>query len=137
MHEPVHPVAVFPAHRYGLVQPRGDVTADSVVRSGLALLALPAWEPGFDEVWDFRSAGAVSIGPSGAAQFRALERDTREALVGSRTLIVTGGRLGLAFGARFYDRLVRPLGRTVLVCRTADEALAHLTTDAIPELPAG
>ena len=132
--EPVHPVAVFPAHRYGLIQPRGDVDVDSIVRSALALVALPAWEPGFDEVWDLRSAGAFVVEPSAVGRLRELELATRDRLAWSRTVFVTDDRPVIAVAARFYARLVRPLGRSVLVCRTADEALRHLAADAIPDL---
>ena len=132
--ELVHPVAVFPARRFGLIQPHGDVSAESVLRSGSILVARPEWEPGFDEVWDLRFAGAFVIDPSAISRLRELEVATRERLAGSRTLFVTGDRPHLGFVAGFYGRLVRPLGRSVVACRTEAEALRYLGGDSIPLL---
>ena len=133
-HELAHPVAVFSAHRYGLIQPHGPVTIDSAVASGLALVSLPGWEPGFDEVWDLRFAGEFVIHPSDIGRLRELELTTREQLAGSRTVFITQGRPLLAYAARFYDRLVRPLGRSALAFRTVEEALRDLESDRIPVL---
>ena len=131
-----HPVAVFPDRRLGLVQPRGDVSAESVLQAGRVLLDHPEWEPGFTEVWDLRFAGRVVVEPSAAARFRAFEADTRDRLVGSRTLIVTDHRPFLTYAARFYAQLVQPLGREVIACRTEEEAVRYIDGGSIPLLRA-
>ena len=130
----VHPVAVFPAQRYGLIQPWGDVDGDSVVRSAHALLDLPGWEPGFDEVWDLRHVGAFDMRPSDVPRLLELEVETRDRLGGARTVFVTDDRPVIALAVRFYGRLVRPLGRSVVVCRTEEDVVRYLSADSVPLL---
>ena len=133
----VHPIAVFPDRRYGLIQPRGDVDGRTIDRSARALLGLPGWEPGFDEVWDLRFAGAFDVEPPDVPRLLELERETRDQLAGSRTVFVTDDRPVIALAARFYGRLVRPLGRSVVTCRTEAEALQYLPGGSIPLLGGG
>ena len=133
-HATVHPVAVFPDRRFGLVQPRGDVDGDSMIRSARALLDLPGWEPGFDRVWDLRRVGRFGVDPADVPRLRALEAETRDRLGGARTVFVTDDRPVIALATRFYGRLVRPFGRSVVTCRTEAEALRHLPGDSIPLL---
>lgn len=130
----VHPVAAFPRHRFGLAQPRGDVSADSAIYTTLLLVTLPEWEPGFREVWDFRFTRTFEIDPSAIVRLRELEVALRDDLAGSETVLITGGRPLIAYAARFYDRLLRPYGRSARACRSREEALQVLGTDRIPDL---
>ena len=130
----IHPAAAFHSHRFGLVQPRGDVCADSAIRATSALVALPGWEPGFSEVWDFRFAGTFTVHPSSIPGLRQQEVTLREELAGSETLLITGGRPLIAYAARFYDRLLRPFGRSARACTCPSEACALLGVDRIPDL---
>ena len=132
----VHPVAVFPVRRFGLVQPWGDVTGESALRAARALVFHPAWKPGFTEVWDFRFAGAVVVEPPMVARLRAFEVSVRDRMAGSRTVFVTDHRPLLTYAAQFYGRLVRPLGRSVVACRTEGEAAQYFVGEAIPLLRA-
>ncbi|PAP74539.1 hypothetical protein [Rubrivirga marina] len=129
-----HPVAVFPDRRFGLVQPWGDVSAESALRAARTLVDHPEWEPGFTEVWDLRFAGRVVVEPPAAERFRAFEADTRDRLAGSRTVFVTDHRPLLTYGVRFYAQLVQPLGREVVACRTEEEAVRYLDGESIPRL---
>ena len=130
----LHPVAAFPGHRFGLAQPRGDVSASSTIYTTLILVTLPEWEPGFREVWDFRFTATFEIGPSAIARLRDLEVALRDELAGSETILITGGRPLIAYAARFYDRLLRPYGRSARACRSREEALALLGADRVPDL---
>ena len=130
----LHPVAAFPGHRFGLAQPRGDVSADSTIYTTLVLVTLPEWEPGFREVWDFRFTATFEIGPSAIARLRDLEVALRDELAGSETILITGGRPLIAYAARFYDRLLRPYGRSARACRSREEALGLLGADRVPDL---
>ncbi len=128
-------VAVFPADRYGLVQPRGRVTVDTLVAARHELVALQGWEPGFAEVRDFRFAGGFEFSPHELNRLAALETHTRERLVGSRTLIITADRKLLDWSVRGYARLVRLVaGRTVLPYATAEEVALDLGIGVIPVL---
>ena len=135
--ETTHPAAVFPEQRFGLVQPRGDVSGESVLRSARALVDHPAWEPGFTEVWDFRFAGAVVVEPPMVARLQAFEVSVRDRMIGSRTVFVTDHRPLLTYAAQFYGRLVRPLGRSVVACRTDEDAAPYLDGSPIPLLGVG
>ena len=130
----LHPVAAFPYHRFGLAQPRGDVSASSTIYTTLALVTLPEWEPGFREVWDFRFTNAFVIEPSAIARLRDLEVALQGELAGSETVLITGGRPLIGYAARFYDRLLKPYGRSARACHTRDDALRLLGTDRIPDL---
>ena len=130
----LHPVAAFPRHRFGLAQPRGDVSASSAIYTTLVLVTLPEWEPGFREVWDFRFTGAFEIEPSAIARLCELEVALRDELAGSETVLITGGRPMIAYAARFYDRILRPYGRSARACRSRDEAAELLGTDRVPDL---
>ena len=135
--ETTHPAAVFPDRRFGLVQPWGDVSGESVLRAARALVDHPAWEPGFTEVWDFRFAGAVVVQPAEVARLQAFEVAVRDRMVGSRTVFVTDHRPLLTYAAQFYGRLVRPLGRSVVACRTDEDAAPYLDGSPIPLLGVG
>ena len=130
----LHPVAAFPGHRFGLAQPRGDVSADSTIYTTLVLVTLPDWEPGFREVWDFRFTATFEVGPSAIARLHDLEAAVRDELAGSETVLITGGRPLIAYAARFYDRLLRPYGRSARACRNREEALGLLGADRVPDL---
>ena len=134
--ETVHPAAVFPVRRFGLVQPWGDVTGESALRAARALVDHPAWEPGFTEVWDFRFAGEVVVEPGEVARLEAFERAVRDQMAGSRTVFVTDHRPLLTYAAQFYGRLVRSLGRSVVACRTGEEAAQYFIGESIPLLRA-
>ncbi|MDT7858213.1 hypothetical protein RQM47_16310 [Rubrivirga sp. S365] len=127
-------VAVFPADRYGLVQPRGRLGADSWVAAGRAVLADPDWRPGFTEVWDLRFADETVLHPSDMGRLMSLELETKQDLSGSRTLIVVPRRRALTFSARLYAKLMRPLGRSIVVCKTEQEAAELLGIGAVPTL---
>ena len=135
--ETVHPVAVFPDRRFGLVQPWEDVSGESVLRAARALVDHPAWEPGFTEVWDLRFAGSVVIEPWTIPRLLAFETEVRDRMAGSRTVFVTDHRPLITYAAQFYARLVRPLGRSVVACRTEEEAARYLVGDSIPQLGHG
>lgn len=128
-----HPTAVFAARRFGLVQPRGDVCGESAIRAGWALVGHPAWEPGFAEVWDFRTAGSVVVRPPAVVRLRAFEAEVCALMRGSVTVFLTGRRPLLEHAAGFYDRLVRPLGRRVVACRTEAD-VADLIGGVVPTL---
>lgn len=132
--ETVHPVAVFPDRRFGLVQPWEDVSGESVLRAAHALVDHPAWEPGFTEVWDLRFAGEVVIEPWAVPRLLAFETEVRDRMAGSRTVFVTDHRPLIGYAARFYGRLVRPLGRSVVACRTEGEATQYVAGGSIPLL---
>lgn len=134
--ETPHPVAVFPDRRFGLVQPWDDVSGESALRAARALVDHPAWEPGFTEVWDFRFARAVVVEPPMVARLQAFEVAVRDRMAGSRTVFVTDHRPLLTYAAQFYGRLVRPLGRSVVTCRTGEEAARYLVGESIPLLRA-
>ena len=134
--ETTHPAAVFPDRQFGLVQPWGDVSGESVLRAARALVDHPAWEPGFTEVWDFRFAGAVVVQPAEVARLQAFEVAVRDRMAGSQTVFVTDHRPLLTYAAQFYGRLVRPLGRSVVACRTGGEAAQHFAGESIPLLRA-
>ncbi len=128
-------VAVFPDDRYGLMQPRGAVTVDTVVEAGLALVELPGWQPGFTEVWDFRFAGELYFSPLELGRLRSLEMLTKDQLAGSRTLVVTANRQLVEWSARNYARLARVLlGRVVLPYGTAEDAARDLGVGVLPTL---
>ena len=130
----LHPVGVFPGHRYGLAQPCGEASASSTIYTTLVLATLPEWEPGFREVWDFRFTDAFVIEPAAIARLHDLEVALRDELAGSETVVITGGRPLIAYAARFYDRLLRRHGRSARACGCHEEAMELLGTDRVPEL---
>ena len=125
--------AVFPDDRFGIAQPRGPVTAKTVVEYGKALAFHPDWRPGFTEVWDVRFSPSVDLLPTDVPKLMEVERETKEALRGSTTLIITYKPL-ILYSVQFYARLVRPLGRTVIGVDTATEAAEILGISALPDL---
>ncbi len=128
-------MAVFPADRYGLMQPRGDVTVDTVVEFGLALVGSPEWEPGFTEVWDFRFAGGLHFSPPEFHRLRSLELHTNGQLEGSRTIVITVNRQLLDWSARNYARAVQVLnGRVVVPYDMAEDAARDLGVAEVPTL---
>lgn len=133
--DPAGETRVVPADRYGIAQPRGPVTGDVVVAYGRALVSNPGWRPGYAEVWDMRFSPAVDLVPSDVPALLELERETKGALAGSWTVVVTP-RPFLLFSVQFYARLVKPLGRTVLGVATAEEAADLLGIAEIPDLRA-
>ena len=126
---------VFPEHRYGLVQFRGPVDADDIIRLGDALVSHPDWEPGFTEVWDILQA-SVDVSPAGLRALSEAEHRWKDQLAGSRTLAVVD-RTSLLVPLRFYSYMVAPLGRKITVCESAAAASAFLGIPALPSLLTG
>ena len=87
-------------------------------------------------MWDFRFSGAVVVEPAEVARLRAFEVAVRDRMAGSRTVFVTDHRPLLTYAAQFYGRLVRPLGRSVVTCRTGEEAAQYLVGESVPLLHA-
>ncbi|MDT0632599.1 hypothetical protein [Rubrivirga litoralis] len=127
--------AVFPLHEYGIAQPTGRVQAPDIVALSLALTSHADWRPGFTEVWDVRFAESVDLVPKDVPTMLDVERRTREALDGSTTVIVATRPL-ILFSVKFYARLVKPLGRTVVAADSSQAAAALLGVDALPDLRA-
>lgn len=125
--------AVFPEDRFGIIQPRGRVTADTVEAYALALAHHPDWRPGFTEVWDVRHTPLIELLPTDIPRIIEVEKQTKEQLVGSTTLILTYKPL-ILFTAQFYATLMNRFGRTVIALDNADKAAALLGIDALPEL---
>lgn len=130
---PTDYLAVVPEARYGLMQPRSVVTAQTVIDYGLALVHHEDWRPGFTEVWDVRFSPAVDIVPTDVPKLIDLERKTKEALDGSATLVITHKSL-LLFSVQFYSHLMKPFGRTVLGMDSEEKAAAFLGIPALPNL---
>lgn len=128
-------VEVFPEHRFALAQFRGKVDGDAIVDVGAEIVAHPDWRPGFTEVWDIRECTA-DVSPSQLPRMRAAEESWKEALAGSRTVVIIDRPL-IRFSLEFYARMVRPLGREIQVCETAEDAAALLGVGAIPDLMGG
>lgn len=126
-------VAVLPDQRYGLIQPRGRVTVDTILEAGLALATDADWRAGFTEVWDVRFSPTVEILPGDIPKLIDLERRTQEALVGSTTLVVTHKPL-LLYSVKFYAQLAKPFGRLVLGLGSAGSAADFLGIDRLPDL---
>ena len=125
-------VAVFPEQRYALAQFRGKIDGPAIVEVGGEIVADPTWEPGFTEVWDIRTCTA-DVSPSQLPALKAAEEGWKESLAGSRTVVIIDRPL-IRFSVEFYARMVRPLGREIQVCETAEEAAALLGIAALPDL---
>ena len=123
---------VYPEHRYGLVQFRGPIDADDMIRLGDALVSHPDWEPGFTEVWDILEA-SVDVGPEGLRALSEAERRWKDQLAGSRTVAVVD-RPSLLVPLRFYSYMVAPLGRKITVCESPAAAAAFLGLASLPSL---
>ncbi len=135
MPPPPDDFAVFPDAQYGLIQPRRTVTADTVVELGRSLAFHPDWRPGFTEVWDVRYTPSIDILPTDVPKLLGVERETKEALTGSKTIIITYKPL-ILYSVQFYARLVKPLGRTVIGVDTATAAAEILGISSLPDLQA-
>ncbi len=128
--------AVFPEHHYGLVQPRGLLDADVWVESALALVRAQTWQAGFSEVWDVREVDEIVLKASDIARLIRLEVETEQYLAESTSYVVIPSRQALTYSAKFYARLVRPLGRHVVVCQSAADAAQNLGIEELPRLDA-
>ena len=80
-----------------------------------------------------RFAPSVDIVPTDVPKLMELERETKEMLVGSATVVITYKPL-LLFSIQFYARLVKPLGRTVHGVDTASKGAELLGISSIPDL---
>jgi len=127
------PLTVFPEARYGLIQPRGPVTGKTILNYGLALAEHNDWRPGFTEVWDIRYSPAVDVLPTDVPKLLDLERQTKEALAGSATIVVTHKPL-LLISVQLYSQLMKPFGRTVTGVDSAEKAAEILEIPALPDL---
>jgi hypothetical protein len=126
-------VAISPSDRYGLIQPRGRVTVDTILEAGPVLAFDPRWRPGFTEVWDVRFSPAVDILPADVPKLLDLERRTQEALAGSATLVVTHKPL-ILYSVKFYAQLTKPFGRPVHGFNSAASAAEFLGIGGLPDL---
>ena len=123
---------VVPEHRYGLVEFRGQIDADDMIRLGDQLVAHPDWMPGFTEVWNVLEA-TVDVSPAGLRALGDAEERWKDKLAGSRTLAVAD-RPSLLIPLRFYSYMVAPLGRKLTVCKSTAAAAAELGLPALSSL---
>lgn len=126
-------LAVFPEHRYALVQFQGPVTGHEILTAGADIVHHPDWRPGFTEVWDVRAA-SVSVSPSDIKALGEAEKAWKDLLAGSVTIVVVD-RPAIRYSLEFYAQMVKPLGRQILVSRTAEDAAVALGIDRLPVLP--
>lgn len=126
-------VAVFPEHRFALARFRGRADGMDVLRTGEEIVNHPDWQPGFTEVWDVRAA-SVSVSPSEVKALGDAEKEWKDLLAGSVTLIIVD-RPMVRYSLQFYAQMVKPLGRQLQVCRTAQEAAETLGIEALPATP--
>ena len=124
---------MFPAHKFALAQPYGNVNWDLVMAYGRAMAYHPDWRPGYTEVWDVRFSRAVDIVPSDIPRFLELEEETEAELKGSETIVIAD-RAALVLAVPLYNYVVRPKGRSVRAVRTGQEAAEILGIPEIPDL---
>ncbi|MEM6286577.1 MAG: hypothetical protein AAF845_05430 [Bacteroidota bacterium] len=131
--EPDIRIAIFPEDRFALAQFHGRANGGDVLAAGSEIVHHPDWQSGFTEVWDVRAA-TVSVSPPEVKALGDFEKDVKGLLEGSVTLIIVD-RPMIRYSLQFYAQMVRPLGRQLQICRTAEEAAEILGIDALPALP--
>lgn len=126
--------AVFPRHRYGLLQPHGPMRTDAAILAAAEINGSAEWEPGFTEVWDLRFSSEFVIAPGDVGKLFEAELATKDRLAGSATFFFTAGRPLVTRAVRYYGPVVRPLGRHVRVFPDTAEGLRALGIDELPRL---
>ena len=121
-------VAIDPSERLALIEMRGVVTGSMIVDAADRVHDDPAWEDGFDVVWNCAAVLAHDVLPADVGPIvdaRVESGDGRDVLVCSPT-----------FGDRAISEMLavmcRRRGKAMTVHTTLNEALAALGRDALP-----
>ena len=126
--------AVYPQHRFGLMQPHGPMRTDAAILAAADVTGSSEWEPGFTEVWDLRFSGDFVIAPGDVWKLFEAELATKDRLAGSATYFFTAGRPLVTRAVRYYGPVVWPLGRRVRVYSDTSKGLRALGVDELPVL---
>lgn len=116
----------------GYVALSGRTTGTHLLEACRALVLDPAWEAGFDELWDFRAAAEVDVVPEEIDALVATAHQLRERLQGNRVAFVTS-REPVELLLRLFELFTLDLGRTYRTFRTREAGAEWLkvSLDAI------
>lgn len=111
-----------------LVEKSGEVMADEIVESAHALRHDPAWNPGFDVIWDCTRLSSLIVAPEDVPVVVAAYSEN---LCG-RDLLVIGREADYPI-AQLTAYLCRREGKDSEVFTSMDDALAALGLRELPE----
>ena len=121
--------AIDPASRLACIRMWGVVTGPEMLEAARSVHEDPAWQPGFDVVWDCSAVRSHDVVPADIEPLvreEAASGDGRDVLVCSPS---TSDRAIKEMIAAFCRRR----GKDVTVCTSLAEALGALGHDALPE----
>lgn len=104
-------ITIHPDRRVGRVELSGHTTGGEMLEACRTLVMDPAWEPGFDELWDFLEAPEVDVVPDEIDALVASAHQLRERFGGNRVAFVTRHE-PVALLLRLFELFTSDLGRT-------------------------
>ena len=116
-----HTIQIYPAQRLARVVMTGVVTVQDVVGALRDYTADPAWEPGFDRLWDARGIRSLHLGPEDVAKIRSIWYERSAQIGDGRLALVTVREIDTSM-AHLFRRLIH----NTRVFASIDEALAWL-----------
>lgn len=120
--------ALDPVEHLALVRMRGVVTGRAILAAAERLHADPAWEDGFDVVWDCSAVHAHDILPADVQPIV----DAEVASGSGREVLVCSPSLGDRAISEMLAAMCRRRGKEMTVHTTLADALGALGRDALP-----
>ncbi len=106
----------------------GDVHGEDMLRMIQAVHSDPAWQDGFDAVWDCRAVTAHIVLPADIEPLVVEEVASGD----GRDVLIESPVLGESAVSEMLAAVVRRRGKAMTVCLTLDAALVSLGHAALP-----
>ena len=118
-------LTVHPDKRVGCVAFTGHTTGAEMLEACYAMVNDPAWEGGFDELWDFLPAPEVDVQPDEITELVAQAHRLAEKVQPNRVAFVTQ-REPVALLVRLFELFTLDLGRDYKTFLTRESAAEWL-----------
>lgn len=123
---------VDPDLRVGMVRATGYVTGRDIFLANEALYSDPAWQPGFDELWDCSDISEFVVDLDELKDVAAMEVEGKDRVGNGRVALVMTREVVQMVGY-LYRRLVVESERPVEVVQTLEAGAAWLGLDGVPD----
>lgn len=123
---------IAPSHRLAAIRFYGTVTGTDILEGIRSLYSDPAWEPGFQMIWDARDVAQLILDPADADAVVEVSKTHQDLSRQSRTAVLSGGFFVYTSAMMFHVRANRGTEREMEIFETLPEALAWLGLDELP-----
>ena len=120
-----HQYRIDGEQRLALVTVSGSISGTQLARLTRTLYEEPAWEAGYDAIWDFTGITELLLEKNDITDLIDVDQEYAHISAGGRDVFIVSRDLDYAMG-RIHSAFARKGPRESHVCRSMDEAFALL-----------